>query len=195
MGKRIVAYTYYIEWKGIGKKYYGVRYSKCLEKRTPEEDFWIYYKGSSKDTKFDRIKGTYDGIQPDVKRIHKIFYCKKELSDSQKQEIEKLKQEEIELESERDELDPDDFEEDYIEERTSQIEDRLLEIADEIDEINDYPDGDYSQDAIDNAVEDRLNDYSRNLELFAVDFLGIDYHDFIIDNDFIDKDNFIQGVS
>lgn len=78
MGKRIVAYTYYIEWKGIGKKYYGVRYSKCLEKRTPEEDFWTYYKGSSKDTKFDRIKGTYDGIQPDVKRIHKIFYCKKE---------------------------------------------------------------------------------------------------------------------
>ena len=118
----------------------------------------------------------------------------RELSDSQKQEIEKLKQEEIELESERDELDPDDFEEDYIEERTSQIEDRLLEIADEIEEINDNPDGDYSQDAIDNAVEDRVNDYSRNLESFVVDFLGIDYHDFIIDNDFIDKDNFIQGV-
>lgn len=118
----------------------------------------------------------------------------RELSDSQKQEIEKLKQEEIELESERDELDPDDFEEDYIEERTSQIEDRLLEIADEIEEINDNPDGDYSQDAIDNAVEDRVNDYSRNLESFVVDFLGIDYHDFIIDNNFIDKDDFIQGV-
>lgn len=118
----------------------------------------------------------------------------RELSDSQKQEIEKLKQEEIELESERDELDPDDFEEDYIEERTSQIEDRLLEIADEIEEINDSPDGDYSQDAIDNAVEDSVNEHSRDLESFVVHFLGIDYHDFIIDNNFIDKDNFIQGV-
>lgn len=118
----------------------------------------------------------------------------KNLSESQKQEIEELAQEYRELETERDELDPDDFEEDYIEKRTNEIENRLLEISDELDEIKENPDGDYSQDAIDRAVEDRVNENSRDLESFVSDFLGGNYFNFLVDNDLIDKDSFIQGV-
>ena len=118
----------------------------------------------------------------------------REISNSQKQELENLKQEEIELNSERDELDPDEFDEDYIEQRTSEIEDRLLKIQDEIEEINDNPDGDFDEDAIESAIDDRVSEYSRDLESFVSNFIGTDYFDWIVDNNFINKEDFIQGV-
>jgi hypothetical protein len=118
----------------------------------------------------------------------------KEISSSQKEEIAKLRQEEIELDSERDNLDPDEFDEDYIEQRTTEIEERLLEIQDEIEEINNNPDGDYDEDAIEKAIDNQVYEYSRNIESFVSEFMGTDYFEWIVDNDFIDKNALIEGV-
>jgi hypothetical protein len=118
----------------------------------------------------------------------------KEISSSQKQEIAELRQEEIELDTERDELNSDDFEEDYIEQRTSEIENRLLEIQDEIEEINNNPDGDYDEEAIEKAIDDKVSEYTGNIESFVSNFIGIDYVQWIRDHDFIDKDAFIESV-
>ena len=118
----------------------------------------------------------------------------KNLSSSQEEEIAKLKQEEVELETERDELNSDDFEEDYIEQRTSEIETRLLEIQDEIEEINDNPDGDYDEDAIEKVIDDRVSDYTRDIESFVSEFMGTDYFEWIVEHDFIDKDALIEGA-
>jgi hypothetical protein len=118
----------------------------------------------------------------------------KEISSSQKQEIAKLRQEEIELDSERDNLDPDEYPEDYIEQRTTEIEERLLEIQDEIEEINNSPDGDYDEDAIEKAIDNQVYEHSRDLESFVSNFIGTDYFEWIINNNFINKEEFIQGV-
>jgi hypothetical protein len=118
----------------------------------------------------------------------------KEISSSQKQEIAKLRQEEIELDSERDNLDPDEYPEDYIEQRTTEIEERLLEIQDEIEEINNNPDGDYDEDAIEKAIDNQVYEHSRDLESFVSNFIGTDYFEWIINNNFINKEEFIQGV-
>jgi hypothetical protein len=118
----------------------------------------------------------------------------KEISSSQKQEIAELRQEEIELDTERDELNSDDFEEDYIEQRTSEIETRLLEIQDEIEEINNNPDGDYDEEAIEKAIDDKVSEYTGNIESFVSNFIGIDYVQWIRDHDFIDRDSFIESV-
>jgi hypothetical protein len=118
----------------------------------------------------------------------------KNLSSSQEEEIAKLKQEEVELETERDELNSDDFEEDYIEQRTSEIEDRLLEIQDEIEEINDNPNGDYDQNDIDKIIDDQVYQYTSNIESFVSNFMGMDYFQWIIDHDFINKEELIESV-
>ena len=118
----------------------------------------------------------------------------KNLSSSQEEEIAKLKQEEVELETERDELNSDDFEEDYIEQRTSEIETRLLEIQDEIEEINDNPNGDYDQNDIDKIIDDQVYQYTSNIESFVSNFMGMDYFQWIIDHDFINKEELIESV-
>jgi cell division protein FtsB len=118
----------------------------------------------------------------------------KNLSSSQEEEIAKLKQEEVELETERDELNSDDFEEDYIEQRTSEIETRLLEIQDEIEEINDNPNGDYDQNDIDKIIDDQVYQYTSNIESFVSNFMGMDYFQWILDHDFINKEELIESV-
>jgi hypothetical protein len=118
----------------------------------------------------------------------------KNLSSSQEEEIAKLKQEEVELETERDELNSDDFEEDYIEQRTSEIETRLLEIQDEIEEINDNPNGDYDQNDIDKIIDDQVYQYTSNIESFVSNFMGMDYFQWILDHNFINKGELIESV-
>ena len=119
----------------------------------------------------------------------------KEISSYQKQEIAELRQEEIELDAERDNLDPDEFDEDYIEQRTRGIEIRLLEIQDEIEEINNNPDGDYDEDAMENAIDEKVNYYTRNVEYFVENYIGVDdYFDWIVKNNFIDERALIEGV-
>jgi hypothetical protein len=129
----------------------------------------------------------------------------KEISSSQKQEIVELRQEEIELESKRNELETqkealdtgnEDWEEQYdaFNDMISEIEDRLLEIPDEIEEINDNPDGDYDEDAIEKVIDDQVSEYTSNIESFVSNFIGVEYLQWILDHDFIDKDAFIESV-
>ena len=129
----------------------------------------------------------------------------KEISSSQKQEIAELRQEEIELDTKRNELETqkeaydtgnEDWEEQYdaFNDMISEIEDRLLEIQDEIEEINNNPDGDYDEDAIERVIDDRVSDYTRDIESFVSEFMGTDYFEWIIEHDFIDKDGLIEGV-
>ena len=129
----------------------------------------------------------------------------KEISSSQKQEIAELRQEEIELDTKRNELETqkeaydtgnEDWEEQYdaFNDMISEIEDRLLEIPDEIEEINDNPDGDYDEDAIEKVIDDRVSEYTSNIESFVSNFIGVEYLQWILDHDFIDKDAFIESV-
>ena len=127
----------------------------------------------------------------------------RELSSSQQQEIQQLQEEERTLEAERaslyeqkDELDTDEGEEQYdeIEERISEIEDRLTEILDEIEEIKENPDGDYDEDAIDRAIDDRVSDYTRDPESFVSNYIGENYSTWLTNNNMIDKDAFIEGI-
>jgi len=129
----------------------------------------------------------------------------KEISSSQKQEIAELRQEEIKLDTKRNELETqkealdtenETWEEQYDEfnDMISEIEDRLLEIQDEIEEINNNPDGDYDEDAIERVIDDRVSDYTRDIESFVSEFMGTDYFEWIIEHDFIDKDGLIEGV-
>ena len=76
----------------------------------------------------------------------------------------------------------------------SEIEDRLLEIPDEIEEINNNPDGDYNEDDIEKVIDDRVSEYTSNIESFVNNFIGVEYLQWILDHDFIDKDAFIESV-
>lgn len=127
------------------------------------------------------------------------------LSGQQEQEIEDLRREENELEAKRDTLETqkdaldtgdENWEEQYdaFNDKISEIEDRLLEIPDEIEEINNNPDGEYSQDAIDSWVDDSVNQYRRNPESFVDNFLGMDYFQWLVDHDFINKEELIDSI-
>ena len=129
----------------------------------------------------------------------------KEISSSQKQEIAELRQEEIELDTKRNELETqkeaydtgnEDWEEQYdaFNDMISEIEDRLLEIQDEIEEINNNPDGDYNEDDIEKVIDDQVSEYTSNIESFVNNFIGVEYLQWILDHDFIDKDAFIESV-
>lgn len=127
------------------------------------------------------------------------------LSSSQEDEIAKLKQEEIELEAQRDALETqkdaldtgdENWEEQYDEfnDKISEIEDRLLEIPDEIEEINDNPDGDYNQLDIEKAIENAVYDYRNDMESFVSNFMGMDYIQWVVDHDFINKEELIDSI-
>lgn len=129
----------------------------------------------------------------------------KEISGSQKQEIAKLRQEEIELEqlrinieNKKDNLDTDleDWDEQYdeLQDEITEIEERLSEILDEIESINDEPDGDYKDEAIEQAIESRVIDYRNNIESFVDNYIGETYTQWAINNDFIDEDALIEGI-
>ena len=84
----------------------------------------------------------------------------------------------------------DEEDEDKLEELTSKIDeltDLITDYETEIEEIKDSPDGDYPQDMIDEKVEDILEDVKNDPEGYIREW-GLDM------SDFIDKDEFIQGV-
>lgn len=129
----------------------------------------------------------------------------RKLSGQQEQEIEDLRREEKELEAQRDAFETqkealdtgdENWEEQYdaFNDKISEIEDRLLEIPDEIEEIENNPDGDYDTSKLDDIVEDRVSWYSDNPERFVSEYIGEDYSTWVINNDFVDRREFIQGV-
>lgn len=110
----------------------------------------------------------------------------RELSDKQEGQIQDLMREwerlnEIEAETE---------DEDEIDE----IAERIDEIRTEIDDIKDDPDGDYDESKIEEAIENLVNEYKNDLESFFSNYYGVNYYEWAIDNDYINKDELIDAV-
>jgi phage shock protein A len=115
----------------------------------------------------------------------------RELSRGQVARIAELKEIIQGLESERDSLDDED--EEYSDE-FERLNDEITEREDEIQEIEDDPDGDYDSDKLDSIVDDKISDYKYNAKDFHSTFFGDDFKQWIIDNDFIDENEFAQAV-
>lgn len=115
----------------------------------------------------------------------------RELSRGQVARIAELKEIIQGLESERDSLDDED--EEYSDE-FERLNDEITESEDEIQEIEDDPDGDYDSDKLDSIVDDKISDYKYDAKDFHSTFFGDDFGQWIVDNDFINEDDFVRAV-
>ena len=115
----------------------------------------------------------------------------KELSRSQEARIFELKEIIANLESEKESLDDED--EDY-ESEYERLNDEITILQEEIQEIEDDPDGDYDSDKIDDVVESKVSDYKYDAKDFHSTFFGDDFKQWIVDNGFINEDEFAQAV-
>jgi hypothetical protein len=102
------------------------------------------------------------------------------------EKIERNRQTIQQLESFMEEEDDDEKIEE-IEEKIEELNENIEEYETEIEDIRENPDGDFPQDMIDEKVEERLDDV-RYDPLNFIKEMGLDM------SDFIDKDDFIQGV-
>jgi hypothetical protein len=115
----------------------------------------------------------------------------RELSRGQVARITELKEIIQGLEFERDSLDGEDEE---YESEYERLNDEITILQEEIQEIEDDPDGDYDSDKLDDVVESRVSDYKHDAKDFHSTFFGDDFEQWIIDNNFIDENEFAQAV-
>ena len=115
----------------------------------------------------------------------------RELSRGQVARIAELKEIIQGLEFERDSLDDEDEE---YESEYERLNDEITILQEEIQEIEDDPDGDYDSDKLDDVVESKVSDYKYDAKDFHSTFFGDDFKQWIIDNDFIDENEFAQAV-
>ena len=111
------------------------------------------------------------------------------LSRDQEEKIEQLRIRISQAESmiERFESEMDGENDDDLQERIDEMNERIEELNDEIIEIEENPDGDYPEDKIEEAIENRMSDVRYDVMGFMEDF-GLNWEDYI------DKDEFIEGV-
>ena len=111
------------------------------------------------------------------------------LSRDQEEKIEQLRIRISQAESmiERFESEMDGENDDDLQERIDEMNERIEELNDEITEIEEDPDGDYPEDKIEEAIENRMSDVRYDITGFMEDF-GLNWEDYI------DKDEFIEGV-
>jgi hypothetical protein len=111
------------------------------------------------------------------------------LSDEQEEKIEQLRIRISQAESmiERFESEMDGENDDDLQERIDEMNERIEELNDEITEIEEDPEGDFPEDKIEDAIENRVSDVKYDVTSFMEDF-GINWEDYI------DKDEFIDGV-
>ena len=111
------------------------------------------------------------------------------LSRDQEEKIEQLRIRISQAESmiERFESEMDGENDDDLQERIDEMNERIEELNDEITEIEEDPDGDYPEDKIEEAIENRMSDVRYDVTGFMEDF-GLNWEDYI------DKDEFIEGV-
>ena len=111
------------------------------------------------------------------------------LSRDQEEKIEQLRIRISQAESmiERFESEMDGDNDDDLQERVDEMNERIEELNDEITEIEEDPDGDYPEDKIEEAIENRMSDVKYDVMGFMEDF-GLDWEDYI------NKDDFIEGV-
>jgi hypothetical protein len=135
-----------------------------------------------------------DVYYEDVQNNPDVYFddSERELSNKQEEKIEILKmritqtQELISnLENTKDGENEENDE--IVDEKIEELEDLIVEYDDEIQEIEDNPEGDFPQDMIDEKVEELVKDVKYDPESFMSEF-GLDWEDYI------DKDEFIQGV-
>ena len=115
----------------------------------------------------------------------------RELSRGQVARITELKEIIQGLEFERDSLDDED--EEYGSEY-ERLNDEITILQEEIQEIEDDPDGDYDSDKLDDVVESKVSDYKYDAKDFHSTFFGDDFKQWIVDNGFINEDDFAQAV-
>jgi Arc/MetJ family transcription regulator len=111
------------------------------------------------------------------------------LSDKQEEKIEQLKMRISQLESmiEKFEEEMDGENDDDLQERIDEMNERIEEMNDEITEIEEDPEGDFPEEKIDEAIQDKVSDVRYDVTRFMEDF-GLNWEDYI------DKDEFIDGV-
>ena len=111
------------------------------------------------------------------------------LSDEQEEKIEQLKIRISQFESmiERFEEEMDGENDDDLQERIDELNEKIEEMNDEITEIEEDPEGDFPEDKIEDAIETRMSDVRYDVTGFMEDF-GLNWEDYI------DKDDFIEGV-
>lgn len=135
-----------------------------------------------------------DVYYEDVQNNPDVYFddSERELSNKQEEKIEILKmrisQTQELISNLEDTKDGENEENDeVIDEKIEELEDLIIEHEDEIQEIEDSPEGDFPQDMIDEKVEELVKDVKYDPESFMSEF-GLEWEEYI------DKDEFIQGV-
>jgi hypothetical protein len=132
-----------------------------------------------------------DYLGDDVYQNPEVYFDESERQLSKKQEediaIYKMRIEKTKKEIERLEEIMDDENEEEIQSKVDELNDLMTEYEDEIESIQDDPDGEFPDDLIEEKVDELADDVRRDPESFLNEH-GIDWEQFI------DKDNFIQGV-
>ena len=113
----------------------------------------------------------------------------RQLSDSQEREISVLEYRISKTRKEIENLEEikDENTEEEIDEKIDELTDLITEMEEEIESIKDDPDGDFPDDLIQEKIDDLVDDVKSDPEAFLNEH-GFDWADFI------DKDEFIQGV-
>jgi hypothetical protein len=113
----------------------------------------------------------------------------RQLSDSQEKEISVLEYRISKTRKEIENLEEikDENTEEEIDEKIDELTDLITEMEEEIESIKDDPDGDFPDDLIQEKIDDLVDDVRSDPEAFLNEH-GFDWADFI------DKDEFIQGV-
>jgi len=103
-----------------------------------------------------------------------------ELSQSQEEEVERLQGEIWELEDRLIELEDED--------EIQETQDEIDQLESEIEDIKDSPEGDYSEEDIEQAIEDYLDDHVRRDPAEWISEMGMDI------NSYIDKDDLLDAL-
>jgi hypothetical protein len=137
------------------------------------------------------IRYAEDLFEDDVRENPESYIDEEDrlLSRDQEEKIEQLRIRISQAESmiERFESEMDGDNDDDLQERIDEMNERIEELNDEITEIEEDPEGDYPEDKIEQAIENRMSDVRYDVMSFMEDF-GLNWEDYI------DKDEFIEGV-
>lgn len=130
-----------------------------------------------------------DVYNDDVQNNPEVYFDERErqLSDEQEEKIDINKLRISQTENLISQLEDDFGDEEDIEGKIDELSDIITELQDEIEEMESNPEGEYPQELIDEKVEELLEDVRRDPEHFMNEF-GLEWEDYI------DRDEFIQGV-
>jgi hypothetical protein len=132
-----------------------------------------------------------DFYDDDVRESPESYFAEEDrmLSDKQEDQITLLRKkiERIEMNIERLESEFGGEDDDEIQIEIDELNDEIEELNEEISDIESSPEGDFPEDKIEEAIEDRLRDVRRDPASYINDF-GLNY------DNFINRRSFIQDV-